>query len=353
MFTAAALVTPPASACATAGPPASPPIRIEREEALIVWDAAKKEEHFVRRAVFDTQVKSFAFLVPTPSRPTLAEVPASVFSVLGAATKPREVTEKKTRLVPFSVLLSPLLMRTRSAAPVELAAAAPAARVTVLEQTQVAGMDATVLTATDTDALARWLTEHGYPLRPELRDWLVPYVTAGFTITAFQYARPEVASLGGVAPSVAPSAVRLSFATDRPFYPYREPRDAPEVDARELHLFLVGPSRSQGELGARGTWPTATTQFADALAPALLADQLPGVALPRDLWLTEVVDLARRREAEDVYVRPDPNQAKLERPPIVHVEMNEVVVPLDVLWIVGGVGLFVRWRRRRARAPEK
>jgi hypothetical protein len=54
-------------------------VAIEHEDALIVWDPGKGMEHFIRRARFDTTAKDFGFLVPTPSKPELAEVPDSLF----------------------------------------------------------------------------------------------------------------------------------------------------------------------------------------------------------------------------------------------------------------------------------
>ncbi len=66
-----------------------------------------------------------------------------------------------------------------------------------------------------------------------------------------------------------------------------------------------------------------------------------------------MVDGAGKRLPEDVYFKPDVTQEKLVRPPIVHVSHEEIIVPLDVLWIAGGIGLFVRWRRRRKAASAR
>ncbi|MCA9610167.1 MAG: hypothetical protein KC619_31440 [Myxococcales bacterium] len=66
---ATALVPPPpAEACAARG--RQGPIPIEGEEALIIWDASRHRQHFVRRAAFGAG-EDFGFLVPTPSRPEL------------------------------------------------------------------------------------------------------------------------------------------------------------------------------------------------------------------------------------------------------------------------------------------
>ena len=60
------------------------------EDAVIVWDKERHEEHFVRNAVFDTNAPSFGFLVPVPATPTLAEASDKVFDALEEAVPPRE-----------------------------------------------------------------------------------------------------------------------------------------------------------------------------------------------------------------------------------------------------------------------
>ena len=58
------------------------PVAINEESALIVWDAEHKIEHFIRKATFQTTASHFGFLVPTPSRPELAEVKEALFTTL-------------------------------------------------------------------------------------------------------------------------------------------------------------------------------------------------------------------------------------------------------------------------------
>src|SRR5205085_9923859 len=116
------------------------------ESAIIVWDAAAKTQHFIRRASFATAAHDFGFLVPTPAQPTLAEASDDAFARLGQITAPRVIRETRYDPVPgISCAAAP-----RSAAP-------PAGSVQVLEQRRVAGYDAAVLAADDPAALNRWL----------------------------------------------------------------------------------------------------------------------------------------------------------------------------------------------------
>lgn len=73
-----------ADACAPAYPPGAA-VRIADESAIIVWDQASRIEHFIRRATFASDTPDFGFLVPTPSKPELAEAPDSVFQQLEPA----------------------------------------------------------------------------------------------------------------------------------------------------------------------------------------------------------------------------------------------------------------------------
>src|SRR4051812_28697700 len=88
-----------ASACAPA-PPIGGHVDIADESAIIIWDAAAKTEHFIRRAQFMATVKEFGFLVPTPSRPALADAPDSSFDHLATVTAPRVVTKVRYEPAP-------------------------------------------------------------------------------------------------------------------------------------------------------------------------------------------------------------------------------------------------------------
>jgi len=85
---AGALALPPAAhACCPAHPPGAQ-VQIADQEVIIVWDAARNTEHFIRRAAFATEQASFGFLVPTPSVPSLGEAPDAAFGVLARAIEP-------------------------------------------------------------------------------------------------------------------------------------------------------------------------------------------------------------------------------------------------------------------------
>src|SRR3954471_24985977 len=105
LLTVAALLAP-RSVHACAAFTRAEPVGIEREDALIVWDAERHEEHFIRRAVFDTKQKSIGFLVPTPTKPSFAEASDAWIEALRTVTAP--AVEHRASFVPIGCTMLPL-----------------------------------------------------------------------------------------------------------------------------------------------------------------------------------------------------------------------------------------------------
>lgn len=312
--------------CAAVSPKGSR-VEIAEESAVIIWDAQSKTEHFIRRASFKTPAKDFGFLVPTPSRPKLAEADDSVFRELERITAP------------------PVRIRQQSSGGCSIGcddrkAAAPAAdAVSVLEEKHVAGYDAAVLAATDAAALNKWLADHGYESSDVLKKWLEPYVQNGWIITAFKVAKPKVQQgqpapanttlTAGPKPYTAPadwgvstSAVRMSFTTDKPFYPYREPEDqrGPEagVAKRLLRVYFIGSERVEGTIGEAGEWKATvpwSKTIPDGDRTVLLGKlKLEGESVPANWWLTEFEDRSSPRPGtDDVFFHTAKDQKTSER----------------------------------------
>jgi hypothetical protein len=228
LFAAACLACAPAPRMGEA-------VDIAEESAIIIWDAAAKTQHFIRRASFRTQAKDFGFLVPTPSVPELKEADDAAFALLERITEP-------------PVLHSAREARKSAPAP----AAAVLSKVEVVAKAKVAGYDAAVLRASDAGALDQWLRSNEYHSSPELQEWFKPYLSKGWLITAFKIA-------GEGSGRADASSVRMSFRTEAPFFPYREPTAAKgSADPRLLRIFYLGQARPEGRIGAAGPWPGRT-----------------------------------------------------------------------------------------------
>lgn len=309
-----ALAAPlPVDACAVA-PPRDAVVEVASESAIIVWDERAKTEHFIRRATFAAAapgrvpVKDFGFLVPTPSVPALEEADDTAFDELAKLTAPKT----ETRPLP-----------TGGGCAIGCGAMAPAARpatdghtVEVLAVKSVAGYDAQVLKAADADALAAWLKDHGYDSRPALAAWLKPYVEKKWVVTAFKISTSAAAASA----PVGSGTVRMSFNTDAPVYPYREPDDLVEAKGgRVLRLFFVADQKVAGALDGGAAWG-ANTAWAGkpgaegwkGVVPHL---KLPGWAPGEGTWLTEFEDRASTRKGKsDLTFKAAADQTPKERP---------------------------------------
>jgi hypothetical protein len=190
------------------------------EQALVVFDAERGREHFLREVVFRSGGERFGFVVPTPTRPEVASVRVSPF-------------ERLRTLFPFEEPVGGDAPR---------GAVAAGRGVTVLEVKRVGSFTSFVLAADDPTALAGWLTREKLTSTPQADAWLAHYVAMGFYYVAMRYDPPP----GETAPRDRAETVRISFDTPLPYYPYREPDPPdpePSSEPRMLELWLVSSRR--------------------------------------------------------------------------------------------------------------
>lgn len=343
IMTFALFAARPARACCPA-PPSGKPVVNADQTVVLVWDAKNKTEHFIRRATFKSDADDFGFLVPSPAQPELAESGDDAFPLFAKLTAPREIHQAR----PTEGCNG--CTRSRSA---PIAAAAAPKSVTVLEEKTVAGFHAVVLEASSAKALVGWLEEHGYAFSPEVEAWAKPYVEGGWKITALRVAKDGASKESR---GVAAAALRMSFKTDRPLFPYREPDTAKAASAlatsdRLLRIFFVGDGRYQGELTG-GTW-TGTVAWSNKLSAAdrdraIAALKLPAGAAPGEWWLTEFEDAWPYAKApSDLYFTRNPKQDTLERPPVVVYTARDGSTSDAALAVVSAFAIPMFFRRRR------
>jgi hypothetical protein len=340
-----ALVPPPAHGCCPA-PPHNKPVVNADQTVILLWDAATRTQHFIRQASFKSEADDFGFLIPSPSRPELDESGNEAFDFFGRLTEPERVRTRWRMGLGLGC----------SAHFSEKAPSLAAPPVRVLEEKRVAGFDAVVLEADSSAALVAWLRNHGYAFSPEVAAWARPYVERGWKITALKVAKnPDEKEKK----EVAASALRMSFKTDRPLFPYREPDPrtaARSLEARHrlLRIYFVAEARYQGELTREVPW-TGRVAWAGQLSEvdrkrALELLKLPATTGPARWWLTEFEDDWPYQAAPaDVYFSPSPDQGAVHRPPI---EYGGLPFPGDAtVYAVAAVvilpPLLRRVRRRR------
>lgn len=330
-----------AFACAPA-PHAGDEIAIVEESALIVWDPATTTEHFIRRATFRGKGRDFGFLVPTPSIPTLAEADDAIFTELTSWAQPpvKYITSKR---IDWSPWLAGIFMRK------ELATTA-AAGVEVLSTQQIAGYEATVLEASDSAALQKWLSEHGYEANHDLTYWLDAYVAQHWKITAFKIAATN--------PEARTGAVKMSFVTPRPFFPYREPQSQRELSThlnRILRIFFLGPERVTGTIGTGTEWPAELKRSENLTAPLHVSiTKAASLALPATLRLTAFEDwLPVRPGMDDLFFNRAADQRPFIPAPKVIESIDTTHVPLDVIFAILALIALTIYLRARSRRHER
>lgn len=334
------------------------PVAVADETALIVWDKDTGTEHFVRTATFTHADGPIGFLVPTPTPPKLRSLPGLSFddgfgamSELKAEIAPRIVTKKRPvyRLSEgwdFEWQGKVASKGLRQIGLGSIMYAGDADDVFVLGQGKVGGYDTAVLRADDPKALLRWLKAHGFESDARLEGWLRPYTEKGWAITAFRFAPKS--------PTFTSEPVCLSFKTDRPFYPYREPEATNAPASRSLRVFLVAPDRRAGRLEA-GAWPTAA-EYAGPIPNRVIPTLSGALDLPdsafRGRWLTSFLDKRPVRPDSDLFFDRDPDAKPVEPPPVIRFEDEPVYVPKGLaatvvgIPLLGLVGLGVRRKRR-------
>jgi hypothetical protein len=334
--------SPPAPACCPA-PPSGKPVVNADQTVVILWDAAAQTQHFIRKASFQSDADDFGFLVPSPAQPELSESGNGAFPYLQRLTEP----EKKKAPYPSGNVGC-------GCGGVKSPGAANEQAVRVLDEKLVAGFKAVVLEASSAKALVRWLVDNGYAYSAEVEAWARPYVEAGWKITALKVAKAED---GKANKGVAASALRLSFKTDRPLFPYREPDPTTPAKAlgakqRLLRIYFLAEARYEGELTKEAPW-TGKVAWANKLSAedrrrALELLKLPETTGPAEWWLTEFEDNWPYRSAPaDVYFRRAADQGTVKRPPII--EYTASAWPSDAMAYALAAALVAPPLLRRAR----
>lgn len=312
------------------------PVAIADESAIIIWDAKTKTQHFIRRASFDTKAPDLGFLVPTPAQPQLEETDDAAFATLFDITKPK-VEKRPQPSGGCGCGKGPQRAVTGSA------------KVEVLEEKRVGPFDVAVLKASDPAVLEAWLKKNDYPFPKSLREWADPYTKQGWIITAFKLVQKNEA--GG---RLATAGVRMSFGTDTPLFPYREPKEEKADDrktpaSRLLRVYFLADKRMAGKLEG-ADWPGRTVWAgeieAEKRAAILKMVKLPADTGPETWWLTEFEDTSIVRPGDsELFFHVSEVQAPVERRPHVIVASNMCVMSLALTACIVGLSF---WRRNAA-----
>jgi len=337
----------PLTACCPA-PRSGEPVVNADQTVILLWDAANKMQHFIRKASFKSEADDFGFIVPSPTQPELAESGGEAFPYLQKLTEPEVI--QKPRPSNFSCGCSGGFKN--KAAPESLG-------VIVLDEKEVAGFHASVLEAGSATALVQWLKKNGYAFSQEIEVWAKPYVDQGWKFTALKVAKDETRK---ASKTVAAAALRISFQTDRPLFPYREPDPsavAAELGAvnRLLRIYFIAEARYAAEID-KGPWSAKVAwagkvKDADRLAVLKLLN-LPETTGPAQWFLTEFENNWRYQAAPgDVYFSRSGNQDAVHREPVIQYVSSFMPTDVTVYALAGLFFLPLAIRCFRAKEDEK
>jgi hypothetical protein len=296
-------------ACCPA-PPSGKPVLNADQAVIIIWDAAAQTQHFIRRASFKSEADDFGFVVPSPSQPELSESGNDAFSYLQKLTEPETIKQPRPSSGPSC----------GCADSKSTSFGMTSAEVRVLEEKIVAGFKASVLEAGSANALVNWLKDNGYAFSPQVEAWAKPYIEKGWKFTALKIAKNKDEK---DKKTLVASSLRISFKTDRPLFPYREPESSAKdigTNQRLLRIYFVAEARYQGELTKDDPW-TGKVAWSNKLnavdrSKALELLKLPETTGPAEWWLTEFEDNWPYRVAPaDVYFSRSTVQGEFKRPP--------------------------------------
>ncbi len=318
------------------------------EEAIIVWNAKDKLQHLIRRADFATDGADLGFIVPTPSKPELYEAALSSFQSLHGLIHPR--VQRHEYNITWT-LMDWLAQKAQAIFSVfNSITATVAVPVRVLETKGVSGYEAVILEADNTPALLDWLRRNRYEAPPAFQAWLEPYVTKGWKITAFKYAKT------GNGEQIKTKPVRMSFTTDTPFFPYREPTLEPtetrNYPQRHLRIYVIASERVEAGFGKDGTQPWRDGRLKGAIrlqeAARHIGGSMPASSIPQDAWLTAFFDQRINRVGGDLYFQASANQSVVKPRPIIDRIDQRLLIPLDVIAVIAaGLWGVSRFRKRR------
>ncbi len=319
-------------------------VQIADQEVLIVWDAEKKVQHFVRRANFESveEPEDFGFLVPTPTRPQLGEVSEKVFWDLGELIKPEVKTKEETE-VSFAPFIANLFKGV-SEESLKGLISSRAEGVQLLDRALIGEFEVSVIQASDPDALVDWLEKNDYGVRPQIKEWVKPYLEKAWILTVFKYR----ADRENVADSLMPASVCLSFSTEQPFFPYRVSSDVlvePE-EGSLLRVYFVGSERVSGmfEGGGEKKWE-APVKYSNEneKVGAILKGQIKGGVAGVGQWLTVFEDGTWPGGSEDLYFESLPEAEVVIPPPTIRTQARILWFPLDLILVsLGLVWIVVR-----------
>ena len=198
----------------------------EPEQKAVLFFSKGKEDLIISPS-YEGPSSNFAWVIPVPARPKVEILKGAIFHELAKLVAPKPAALRGGGMI-------------QKGAPV-----------TLLERKTVGAYDVSVLSATDGQALMKWLTANGYYLSPQDLPPVQSYVKEGWTFVACRIKVPEQAK-GLRTGTLAP--LQLTFPAKLPIYPIRLSSANPKPFS--VLIYLVLP---KSEIGRKMEFVTLAT----------------------------------------------------------------------------------------------
>jgi hypothetical protein len=286
------------------------------QKAFITFDAKKQVETFTVQPKFEGNALDFGMVIPTPSRPKLAEMPRDFFKELAVFTilKKREYPQSKLLLLyPDRPIYKKSEGPTGGKGGAKDRTKRPSS-VKVLEAGVVGSLDYKVLEAGRADDLYAWLKANKYAYKGD-EATLAFYIKKKwfFTVMKIDTMQMKKNKDGSYTGEVTPT--RFQFASDKLIYPLKITQLS--VKDKTEALFYVQTSHKvdlPGDMTYQYQWVPMLQNAQGWYAKGIFGTHdLPGKA---DDWLKAIKDqtpalLQKGRQLGFAFqsgVRPRPNQ---------------------------------------------
>jgi len=203
------------------------------QKAFITWDPAEKVETFTVQPKFEGNASDFGMVIPTPSRPSVHEMPRDFFKELAVFTILEPMDLSKYKQLTFA----------KSAAARGAGGGVPTKKlaVKVLESGVVGSLEYKILEAKRADDLYQWLKDNKYSYAGD-ESALDFYVKQNwyFTVMKIDPMQMKKKADGSYTGEVTPT--RFTFASEKLIYPLKITQLSVK-DKTEALLYVQAPHK--------------------------------------------------------------------------------------------------------------
>jgi hypothetical protein len=225
------------------------------QKVFITWEPVEKVESFTVQPKFEGNALDFGMVIPTPTRPKLAEMPRDFFKELAVFTILKKREQPQSKLLPVPAR-SMLFYAMAGAGPQTRGIAVPEKKpaVRVLEAGIVGSLDYKIISADRADDLFTWLKDNKYSYAGD-EATLDHYVKKGwlFTVMKIDTMQMKKNADGSYLGEVTPT--RFQFTSENLVYPLRITRLSVK-DKTEALFYVQAPTKVDlpGDLTYQYQW---------------------------------------------------------------------------------------------------